>query len=420
MNRYAKNRDLPHLPPVEKIELRANPSKVRIAAVILLLGVGAAALSYGFSTFLNGEAGWREIEGGSNSGPSISDEFVFYYDVGAGEHSAAAENRTLTTLYQEGLQTGYCLFSADQAFEGVTNLYSLNTQPNTVLEVDPTLYQAFALLERYDDRSIYLAPVYELYDDMFYCQDDAQAAYYDPARNPEMAAYYDRIAEFANDPAMIDVELLGENRLRLNVAPDYARFAQENEIEHYIDFFWLRNAFLIDYLADIMRQNGFTNGTLSSGDGFVRALDERGAEYSLTVLDRVDRTVYPAATMRYMEARSIVTLHNYPTTPQNSERYYTFADGSIFTPYLDAKDARCKSAVNDLLVTSTGIGCAELLLRAIPVYVADELDRTALTALAEDGVTSVFCQDEVLYRYGDSLQLTDLYTDETRQYTAAP
>ena len=63
----------------------------------------------------------------------------------------------------------------------------------------------------------------------------------------------------------------GENQVCLHVSDAYQAYAAEMGYTAYLDFFWMKNAFLIDYLADTIRGEGYQLGIISSKDGF-RAL----------------------------------------------------------------------------------------------------------------------------------------------------
>ena len=68
---------------------------------------------------------------------------------------------------------------------------------------------------------------YNQYDEIFFCEDDSQLVHYDPRMNEEVAAEYAKIAAFANNPEMVDVKLLGENRIQLYVSEEYLAYAKE-------------------------------------------------------------------------------------------------------------------------------------------------------------------------------------------------
>ena len=119
----------------------------------------------------------------------------------------------------------------------------------------------------------------------------------------------------------------------------------------------------MDYLAQEMTAAGYTNGLISSFDGFQRNLDTSNRAYSLNLLDRVEQDVYQAAILEYSGKSALVSLRNYPTSALSVQQYYQWSDGSYTSCHIDGTDGFSKTSVNDLLGYSKTAGCAEILLR---------------------------------------------------------
>ena len=64
------------------------------------------------------------------------------------------------------------------------------------------------------------------------------------------------------------------------------------------------------------------------------------------------------------------------------------------------------------------MGCAEILLKVSPVYIADTMDTEAVKALAENGIQTIYGENSVLYYTENNLELTDLYDKDGVHYTA--
>ena len=89
----------------------------------------------------------------------------------------------------------------------------------------------------------------------------------------------------------------------------------------------------------------------------------------------------------------------------------------MLAAYLDVADGLQRTAADELIVYSETASCGELALKLAPIYVAETLDTAALTALAGEGVFSVWCEDEtVLYTDPDAL-LSDFYEAGGVTYT---
>lgn len=419
MGRTARRRREPYLPPVKKIELTSAHSGRRLTIAAIFLAIGVVALVYGFTHLNSAENGWQQIETQATDGPNCGEDFVLLYDIGASGTSAREEKIGLTNIYSDAAQTAYRLFTDDAEYEGLVNVRYLNAHPNETLTVDPALYSAFAQVQASGDRSLYLGPVYSYYDNIFYCTDSALTAEFDPRQDEQTRRFNEACCAFANDPAAVDLELMDDDQVRLNVSEEYLAFAREQEIDCFIDFYWMKNAFIADYLAQRLISAGYVHGALSSYDGFTRNLSAPEAgQFGFNVFDGSGSEPVPAATMVYSGDMSIVYLHSYPMGDSDARRYFTLSNGEIRSAYLDTADGTCRSAISDLVVYSRTGGCAETLLRAIQVYVADTFRPEALTALAEDGVYAVYCRgNEVVYNEPE-LTLTSLYEAEDIRYTA--
>lgn len=412
-------RSEPNVKPVQKVELSEKHITLRIIAVVVLLFVAACAFANAFAGLLGSGSGWTAIEVSSSADTNCGDDFIFQYQVGVSGTDATAEQKALTLLYTDAAVTAYELFCNDTTFDGVTNIRDINDHPNEELTVDDALYTALSQFVSSGRRELYLAPVYSDYDNLFYCNDDSETVNYDGGQNDEVREDYAAVCAYAVDPAMVDLELLGDGKVKLSVSEEYLAFAEENGIADFIDFYWMKNAFIADYLADVLTENGYTLGTISSCDGFIRNLDDSGTSYSYNIYDRQGDTVYPAAQMDYTGARSIVFFHNYPTSEREQYHYYTMRDGTILTQYLGVSDGLCRSAVNNMVFYSESLGCAGTLLAALPVYIADSLDTDAVSALSDDGMESVYCADGVIYCTEDGVTLNDVYAKDGVEYKTA-
>lgn len=423
MGRTARDRrDRPHPKPVERIELNKEHVGWRLFAAVVLLVFGAAMLTYGFMQMLSPETGeWVTIEADFSAGESIAGEFSFLYRPGGGELSYTADRKGAASLYTRLCREAFQLFHSREAFEGVTNIYTINHHPNETLEVDPGLYAAFSAVVKSGRRELYLGPLYERYNGLFSCEDDSQLVEFDPRLSPEVAREYREYAAFANDPQSVRVELLGENRIRLFVSREYLEYAGREDIGSFIDFAWMRNAFIADCLARELTAQGYTRGVLASYDGFIRCLDESGEEYSLTIYDQKDGTAYTAAIMGYRGPKSIVGLRDYPVNDLDQGRFYRLRTGEVRTLYVDTADGMCRNAVSSLTGYAGDRGCGEILLEMIPVYIADSFRPEALEALSEAGIASICCEDGVLYPSEADVTLTRLYEkDGMRDSAASP
>lgn len=395
--------------PQPLVEVDEKHVSLRLVALIFFVVVAVVSLTYGFTALFSTDPGWRvvEVEGGS---VSCSQDFIFNYQVGVSGVNATQEYKDITAIYTEACRKAYRLFS-NEVTDHTGNIYSLNDQVNTAVEVDPALYRALETVAQYDSRLVFLAPVYAEHNRMFSYTNDLDAMRYDPAQNPEIMDYISQIVEFANNPEHIWLELLGNNQARICVSEAYLTFAQENEIDLFADFGWTANAFIVDYLADTMLEAGYTKGYIGSYDGFTRNLDATEESYSFNIFDRIGNELNLPAKMDYNGPMSIVYLRNYPMFGQSQDRwhYFAFPNGHIATVFIDPSDGVSKSATDNLVSYSKNLGCSEILMQSANVYLKDTLEETAIAAMAENGIFSIwFAGNKLLYNQEDiHLRLDD-------------
>ena len=302
---------------------------------------------------------------------------------------------------------GYRLFNIDESFDDVTNLYDINQHPNEVMTVDPVLYDALKKVSDANCREIYLGPLYASLENLCMSNDDAVAAQFDPEKDDDAAEEAAAVAAFAQNPDDISMEFPGENQVCLHVSDAYQAYAAEMGYTAYLDFFWMKNAFLIDYLADTIRGEGYQLGIISSKDGFVRCLDETGEkEYQYPLYHLSGNEIQSHGTMTYEGPKSIVFFHAYQAGSPDTYRYYQYQDKTMRTPYLSASDGKDHTAASELLVYSGEYGCADTLLAALSDYQAESLSGESLKTLASQKIYSVWFENNEIQTTDEKFSVT--------------
>ena len=335
-------------------------------------------------------------------------QILFNYDFTDYGGSASAAYKLLTSLYSDSCENGYRIFSKDYSQEGVYNLAYLNNHVNEPVSVDPVLYNALKLLVDSGSRHIYLAPVYVEYNRVFSSSSPEEAAWYDPAQQPVIMEYIQELVAFCNDPQQINLELMEDGKVQLYVSDAYLAYAEENMLDAFLDFGWMTNAFVIDYLAEQLIQGGYTYGYLSSYDGFTRNLDQRESAYSFNLFDDKGDTIYVPAVLSCTGPSSLVFLRDYPMDAKDSWHYMDFGNDYIVTSYIDPADGTSKCYYDNLVSYSGQAGCAEILMKMIPSYITDADNGTLFDAQAEQ-IYTVWFEGYTLHHNGsrDAVALTE-------------
>lgn len=411
MGRRTRKGSRPQAPNILKIEVSDKYIKIRFIAAIIFLMVAAVSIGYGVSLLTRVDKGWQIISI-SDEGTLYADEFVLFYELGASEKSARSESRELKQLYSGACQ------AAGKAFDGNVespgNLRALNNSPNQVIELDPVLYEALKLLELYGNRTIYLGPAFRLYESIFFCTEDWQLKDFDPEQNKELQKLFERIAAFAGDPDSVRVELLEDNTGMLYVSEEYLAFLQYEELGGALDFGWMKNAFITDFIADTLANVGYTRGNVSSIDGYIRNMDDQRCRmYSLNIFDFPDRAAIQAARLDYQGSMAFVSYRNFPVIDMDARRIYITEDGERKTLYLSLQDGLPHTGAASLTAYSGRLSCAEILLLSSSVYQQEHISGTDLARLAEQSVQSVLVVDRKLLTTETEAVLAGIYDGYT-------
>ena len=383
------------LPRPQTLEITTSRPKLGLILAFALLVFGVSAIVLGLRGNIAARQGWTEIMANAPQNEDCSAEFSFRYRLGK---NATAEYRRAVEVYTEASARAFEVFHATRSFEGVGNLRSVNAAVNEPAAVEDELYAALELLESCGDRSIYLAPVYSQLDAVFRSVSDDEAAAYDPALDAEARDYVERFLAFATDPDSVRIELLGDGRVCLRVSEDYLALAREYGVDCFVDFYWMRNAFAADLIADRLLEAGLTNGFLVSTDGFGRCLDSGDEIYALRVTDMRGEELTGSAEFCYRGPLALADLRSFPQTEGTEDYYYRYADGAVRTPYLSDGDGRERCAISELYLCSRELGCAELLMLAKPIFIAESFESAAADALSSRGAAALCFADGELYQ----------------------
>lgn len=371
----------PYAPKIEHLEVREDHVKLRTILFIAAIVLAVVAFGVGINSLLTPEAGWKEVEcTGVSSG-----EIALHYLFGSGETGTAAERRQVTAVYSQVLTQAETQLSTAAA--DAETLNSLSAHPNEMVTVDAILYSALESYLETGSRAIYFGPLYSRYYALLASENDEDAALYDPARNREAAEFTQRITEFAGDSAQIRLELLGENRVRLFVSEAYLAFARENELGCLLDFGFVKNAFVIDAVAEALLEAGFPNAVLTSSDGYARSLC--GESFTVNLLERTETGVRQAAAAAYEGPRSVAALRGFPAGAEDELRFYTYADGTICPPVLDETTGALTAANDNLVLFGEGS--------------VGPLALTAMRAMTDWNLEGLCC----LYSRGNTVYCTD-------------
>ena len=416
--RMNKGRDCtPAEKPVQKIELSEKGVTKRAILAVALLAFGLVLIGYSVYNWLSRDTGWTRIEPTKITAESAATDLNLLYELGVSDMASTAEYKAVSALYTELCANAFRIFHADYGYDGVHNPYYINRNIGREIDVYPALYRAFEQIEQSGNRFLFAAPFYTEYRNMFTGTQDYLAAELDPYKNEDVAEYFAQLSVFTSSEEHVDLELLGDNKVKLVVSDEFKAFADENGIDTFIDFFWAKNAFIVDYIADSLIAEGYVFGSLTSVDGFMRTFDTRDASFTYELIGRVGENAYKAGKLEYKGKNSIVFLRSFKLYDTDMI-YYRYEDGTERHAYVDVNDGLCKNALDTLTAYSADLSCGEVLLSVMPVYLADELDGDSLAELADNGIYSLWFEDLSLCYNEENAVIKDLYDDGKMKFAA--
>ena len=319
MKRYAKDKNLLTPPPVEQIEVSHKNVKLRVILFVSFLVLAIICFSVVLTILLRVQAGWFSVTPNPSSKQNCGGEFVFTYYFSKDQDKKYRQNVALK--YTDATEYAYKVFYASEEIEGMNNLHTLNAHPGEELEIPALLYRALKAFDDANNRFLYYAPIYAVYQEMFGCENDSDAEKLDPAKNEQIKAYFDKMIALVSDPSNVRIEFSEGNVVKLVVSDEYkAAFGDRTPV--YIDFFWTKNAFAIDYIANTMLGEGYDKGVISSYDGFTRNLSESHDDLQANVFDKTAKEPIVAGRMAYKQKLSVVMLKDYQLA-KKEEGYYT-------------------------------------------------------------------------------------------------
>ena len=390
----------PGVRPVKRIELSSRHPLLRLIAVVVLLLIGVGAIAYAVHAWLNSGTGWQEIPVSSVENCPESGDFTLLCDLGNKGGEARRKKKALTELYTAVLSRAAALFDAEYDRGGQSDLYRLNHSVGQEITVSDDFYRALELALADGRRDLFLGAVAYRYEVLFTISgNDLLAAENDPMKN---AALYDvvrRTVSFAKDPYDVSLTLMGEGRVKLSVSNDYRAFAEENGIEEFVGFFRLKNALIVDLVAnELNAEEGCPEGMLTSYDGFARGIGASDG-YDFPIYDDVGARIARVAVLSGSAPRATASFRRFPITSyEETFRCYRYADGEVRMGDLDPTDGKLKAAAKGLTLYSFDTTCAELYLAGVALYAADELDAAGLASLPASGVQYIVLNgDEIRY-----------------------
>ena len=380
---------------VEKIELNEKHIPLRLVLFIVVILIGITAFGIFFSSLLNANPGWMVIEEANTNYPSIGQDFILNYYVPKTNPTEA--KKKIVSVYSDIVEKALILFDELNEYEGFNNVYYINHHVNEEIEVDPVLYNAFKKINDANSQIIYLGPIYSQYRNIMSSENNNSAKEFDPKYNDEMKTYFSEILSFVND-SDISISLLENNTIKLNINDNYLEYATQNGIDLFIDFWTLKNAFACDYMANTLFENGITGFILSSNDGYNYSVgcDE---ELGLEIWTKDGKAKNLVGRLSFSGTNTFVTFTSSPLEI-NTDKYYIYYENDdaskaildITSRYVSTVDGIAREASKTYYGYSKDavVGCADIAMGILDVFISDNIDTSKVEALKNSGIYSLY------------------------------
>ena len=315
----------------DELEVNDKHLPLRIIGFALAFIVAVSAFAVAVTSLGHKETGYYEITApADDETPRYASGLSFLYYLEGSSSQIKRELTQLQTDYGSALKRSYMLLDAENRYEGLNNLASLNQSPGQALELDDRLFavlqDAAARSARQEGYSLYAGPLYAEWNSILWAFEPRD---YDPLFNEEEAGRLQALAEAVNSPGAIQLTVTDEEKrmLRLDVAPDTLALLREKERETVIlDLNLLHDAYLLRLTAEILAQQGYTRGYLSTDSGLTLSLSgHSGGAYALYGLNGAGE-ILPAATAEAAPGSACSQLRAFPYE-EGEIGYYSVESG---------------------------------------------------------------------------------------------
>lgn len=393
--------------PVEKIELNEKNVKLRAAIFFISLIVLIVSAIFIVVGLTKKESGWNQVTASPSIDINCDDDFYLSYRLGTNNSNVNAELKQLSVLYTEYLENSYVLLNEYKEYDNYTNLCTINNKINEEIEIDSFLYQSLTKILENNNRLLYSGILLDYYNLIIFADSYDTAYNLNPFYKEEKKDFVKQISNFINDDNSIKLELLGNNKVKLNVSYEYKTFCEENEFNTYLSFSYLKNAFIIDYVADKLIENNFIYGNLSTYDGYFRNLNTNGnLLYSLDILDYNGNSPAVLASFISNKALSAVQFRDFKYYVADLSRSYEFKGGKTINYYIDLSTGLPLASKTALTAYDYSSNCVDVALGLSKLFINSSFENdNSLKLIYVDGYNIYYNENGIefsdILSYGD-------------------
>ncbi len=339
---------------------------IRIVFFVLALAIAIYAFTNGIMSLAHRESGYYDVDFTAEANATLYGSGLHLVYYAEGSSNAIRETlRNVQRVYTDSALRTYKLLSADQTYEDVVNIASVNASPGQWLDISQDLLLVLESAQSAGQGggySIYAGALHRAWRTLRYL-DEPDA--FDPANDPEKEELFRRLAAWIAAPGTFSLELdKHNNRARLDISDEYTAWALENEIDApVLDLNVLHDGYMLSAVSALLKQAGYTSGYLYTDSGLSMYLDPNGKEIPFSLLTRDGEQAR-------VNLKSPFSSVRFSAFAPEGQRYnfYTLTDGDSTLyrhPYPDIQSG----LYTDLLMTCS-VASAKQTPQALSLFMA--------------------------------------------------
>lgn len=315
----------------EKKKIHIKHIEIWIILFVIALGAGITAIVLGIKASKgdNTEKGYQVVPLQEEAEiPLYGYDFDFVYYVEGTKLQNQERIDAISADYSHELAYLYASLDEATVYEHYPSIGKVNKAFNEEVTLSEftynTLYDAYQKTVNGVNYSIFAEPIYTYWYSIFnkLTKEEVEAA--DPFNNTTSAEVLTNLSNYIKDRNHIDLEFLGENKVKLSISEEYKTYLTDYGLEgSAIGLNNLKTAYIAKNIVKFLRQYNYTGGYLHSRDGMIFQLD---LNYTIFRYNYYDAYINNEGTLVNVNAAD-VTLNPYSYVLSN--RRFAIDDGNV-------------------------------------------------------------------------------------------
>lgn len=366
--------------------LKVKKQRVRFIIFLFVFVLAVFAITYAVVQSGRKDAGYYAVDVTAESKIETYDSglTLMYYADG----DSNAVKRTLNAVsaeYSKWLLLYDRLLDAKTEYEGLVNIATLNAHPGQTYALSEDLFailsDALDKTDRGEAYSLFDGALYNEWLNIVYLEN---AAEFDPTVDETVAARMKALAAQGNIRANFDLKVIDEKQRTVcfTLSDAYKAFLTQYELDApVLDLNLLRDAYLMQSVAEKLTESGFSQGYLYTESGLSYVLDRSDMNHALYVCK--NNAVASAAEISATPNSVCCRMTAFPVT-EKAYGYYSVQSGgrAVYRHrWLDLRSGVCRDTWMSANAVFEQTSPVDVVYRMLPLTAA-ESEQALQSALA--------------------------------------